>query len=160
MLVPDFYQDGSKAYVGGDILPSPAVLADVELLAAATACNSKPSCQAFNSDITLKGGSSVSGPSASKGGCLYIRQGMIKIQPDDNSTCLTNSPQSLCEQCAQVSVLPDRVACYRCLSSQVPSSQCFAAVMDGRLLNYTARTQGDARTGEGSVGSSFYSAIG
>jgi hypothetical protein len=126
----------NKAYI---LPPSLVILFDVELEAASKACNTNSACQSFNSDITLKGSSSVTGPSASQGGCLYIRQGMIKIQPDDNATCLTSSSQASCAQCAQVLSLSDRASCYRCLSSgSLLASQCLAALKEGRLLNYSS----------------------
>ena len=64
---------------------------------------------------------------------------MIKIQPDDNNTCLTSSPQAHCTQCTQLPSPSDQTSCYRCLSSgSLPASQCLSALKDGRLLNYSS----------------------
>lgn len=122
---------------GPNIGPIPVVLSDAEVLAAASACNTNPSCESFNTDMTLKGSSSITGISASQGGCLYIRQGNIKIEPDDRNTCLVASSQAYCNQCAQSPQLSDQVSCYRCLNlPSLSSSQCLDALLDGRLSDY------------------------
>ena len=139
LRVPDYEVSAALDNTGLNIGQNPLVLSGSELEAASSACDANPSCQSFNTAMTLKGGSSVTAPSVSGGGCLYIKQGVIKIQPDDNNTCLSNSSRLYCDQCAQLPLVSDQASCYRCLSSTFFSPlQCITALKDKRLLNYSS----------------------
>ena len=132
--IPGYELRAGYDFFSANMVPG-STISDVELKAASAACDSNNACQSFNTDVTLKSGSSTS-PAAN--GCLYVRQGLVKVQPNDTKTCLTYSTQEFCSQCSQLPVLADRASCYRCLSSSSFSpSQCIRALMDGRLLNYS-----------------------
>ena len=127
--------------VGNEIANDvPFPLSTFEVQTAAMMCDFNPNCQSFNNQINLKSSSTLTlQTSTNQPRCLFVRQGLIKIQPDDQATCLASSSQSNCAQCAQILPLSDRTSCFRCLSSaSLPASQCLAAVKDGRLLNYSA----------------------